>query len=113
MSHTQYENLQREFIMHLLKQTRRSPATEVYLYLMQTFIDSLARYLDPPDSALLIREPFTMFDELCFIPNGHGDDEDVYVSLSPQGNVIFRAWLRRRGIDPYVMQLAEYAHFDI
>ena len=97
MNRTRYEALQREFIMHLLKRCRRSPATKVYLYQMQTFIDSLASWLDSEDRVALSGVPFTLFDELYFVPNGHGD-EDVYVSLSPQGNVIFRAWLLRRGL---------------
>lgn len=100
MNNTAYENLEREFIMHVLKRTRRSPALEVYQYQMQMFLDSLARYLDPADLELISNAPFTIFDDLHFIPNGQGDDEDVYVSLSPQGHAIFRAWLRRRGIDP-------------
>ena len=111
MSHTQYENLQREFIMHLFKRTRRLASEEFYRYQMQMLLDSLARYLEPRDKALLERGPFIMFDDLSFIPNG--DDEDVYVSLSAQGTAIFHAWLRRRGFDPYVMWLTEYVPFGI
>lgn len=28
------------------------------------------------------------------------EDEDVWAALSPAGAVVFRAWLRQRGVDP-------------
>jgi hypothetical protein len=48
----------------------------------------------------LLEQPFTRFDHLAFTPRG--DDEDVSVALSPGGKVVFRAWLRQRGLDPLV-----------
>jgi hypothetical protein len=44
----------------------------------------------------------TRCDHLAFTPNGDGDDEDVTVALSPQGEAVFRAWLCQRGFDPMV-----------
>jgi hypothetical protein len=49
-----------------------------------------------------MQQPFTLFDHLAFTPNGDGDDEDVWVALSPGGAIVFRAWLRQRGLDPLV-----------
>jgi hypothetical protein len=48
-----------------------------------------------------VQQPFTIFNGLAFTPRGE-DDEDVWVALSPGGEVVFRAWLRQRGLDPLV-----------
>ena len=53
-------------------------------------------------SKTLLGQPFTLCDHLAFTPNGDGDDGDMTVALSPQGEVVFRAWLRQRGLDPLV-----------
>ena len=36
------------------------------------------------------------------VSHGDGDDEDMTVALSPGGAIVFRAWLRQRGLDPLV-----------
>ncbi len=66
--HHLHQNLQREFIVHLLKRARRSPALEVYQYQMQMFLDSLARYLDPADRELFSGAPFTMLTTSTLSP---------------------------------------------
>jgi hypothetical protein len=43
-----------------------------------------------------------LFDHLAFTPHDDGDDEDVSVALSQGGAIVFRAWLRQRGLDPLV-----------
>jgi hypothetical protein len=43
-----------------------------------------------------------VFDHLAFTPHGDSDDEDVSVALSLGGMIVFRAWLRQRGLDPLV-----------
>jgi hypothetical protein len=100
MERTRHDTLQREFIYHVLKKTVRSPGTKAYLYRMHMWIGSLEPYLDNEGRRILDNATFTIFDELYFIPNGNGDDEEVYVALSPEAAALFRAWLRRRGLDP-------------
>jgi len=58
--------------------------------------------MSPVELPTLPEQPFTLFDHLTFTPNGDGDDEDIWVALSPGGEVVFRAWLRQRGLDPLV-----------
>jgi hypothetical protein len=56
--------------------------------------------MNPMEIPTLLQQPFTLFDHLAFIPRG--DDEDVQVALSPGGEIVFRAWLRQRGLNPLV-----------
>jgi hypothetical protein len=52
----------------------------------------------PVEFLTLLEQPFTLFDHLALTPCG--DDENVWVALSPRGAIVFRAWLRQRGLDP-------------
>jgi hypothetical protein len=63
---------------------------------------TLTPWLNSADLPTLLGQPFTLFDHLAFTPNGDGDDEDMTVGLSPGGEIVFRAWLRQRGLDPLV-----------
>lgn len=100
MEDTRHEALTREFLIHLFKKVIPSPSEQVYKYKVGRFIDPLVPYLDPEDCLALTSTPFTMLHYCHFIPSGDGDDEDVYIALSPEGKALFRAWLRRRGFDP-------------
>jgi len=64
----------------------------------QAFLDALAPWVSPMDLPTLLRQPFTRFAHLALTP--HGDDEDVSVALSVEGQVLCRTWLRQRGLDP-------------
>jgi hypothetical protein len=75
---------------------------EAHQQALQGFLDELTPWLRPADLPTLLGQPFTLFDHLVFTPRGDGDDEDVHVALSPGGEVVFRAWLRQRGLDPLV-----------
>ena len=66
----------------------------------QAFLEELAPWVSPTDLPTLLRQPFTRFAHLALTPQG--DDEDVAVALSVEGQVLFRAWLRQRGLDPLV-----------
>ena len=70
---------------------------------LQGFLDDLTPWITPVDLPTLLEQPFTLFDHLAFTPHGDGDDdENVWVALSPGGAIVFRAWLRQRGLDPLV-----------
>jgi hypothetical protein len=64
--------------------------------------ESLTPWISPADLPTLLAQPFTVFDHLAFTPHGDSDDEDVSVALSLGGMIVFRAWLRQRGLDPLV-----------
>jgi hypothetical protein len=43
-----------------------------------------------------------LFDHVAWTAHGDGADEAITVTLSPQGAAVFRAWLRQRGLDPWL-----------
>jgi len=91
-----------QFVAALLQRTLGFPTVEVHQHALQSFLDDLRPWITPVEIPMLLAQPFTLFDHLAFTPNGDGDDEDVQVALSPGGEVVFRAWLRQRGLDPLV-----------
>jgi hypothetical protein len=91
-----------QFVAVLLQRTLGCSTVEAHQHALQGFLDDLTPWLRSADLATLLGQPFTLFDHLAFTPNGDGDDEDVSVALSPGGAIVFRAWLRQRGLDPLV-----------
>ena len=89
-----------QFIAALLQRTLSCPTVEAHQQALQGFLDDLTPWINPVELPTLVRQPFALFDHLAFTPRG--DDEDVWVALSPGGEVVFRAWLRQRGLDPLV-----------
>ena len=91
-----------QFVAALLQRTLGCPSVAAHQHALQGFLDDLTPWRRPADLPTLLGQPFTLFDHLAFTPNGDGDDEDVQVALSAGGEVVFRAWLRQRGLDPLV-----------
>jgi hypothetical protein len=88
------------FIAALLQRTLGCPTLEAHQHALQGFLDELTPWISPAELPMLVQQPFALFDHLAFTPHGDGDDENVSVALSPGGEVVFRAWLRQRGLDP-------------
>ena len=91
-----------QFVAALLQRTLGCPTVEAHQHALQGFLDDLTPWISPVELPTLLEQPFTLFDPLAFTPNGDGDDEDVWGALSPGGEVVFRAWLRQRGLDSLV-----------
>jgi hypothetical protein len=91
-----------QFVAVLLQRTLDCPTVDAYQQAFQGFLDDLTPWISPADLPTLVQQPFALFDHLAFTPHGDGDDENVSVALSPGGEVVFRAWLRQRGLDPLV-----------
>ena len=89
-----------QFVAALLQRTLGCPTVEAHQHALQGFLDDLTPWISPAELPTLLEQPFTLFDHLAFTPRG--DDEDVSVALSPGGEIVFRAWLRQRGLDPLV-----------
>ena len=89
------------FIAALLQRTLGCPTVEAHQHALQDFLDDLTPWISPVELPTLLEQPFALFDHFAFTPRGD-DDEDVWVALSPGGEVVFRAWLRQRGLDPLV-----------
>ena len=90
------------FVAALLQRTLGCLTDEAHQQALQDFLDELTPWISPADLPTLLEQPFTLFDHLAFTPHGVGDDANVSVALSPGGKVVFRAWLRQRGLDPLV-----------
>jgi len=90
-----------QFVAALLQRTLGCPSVEAHQHALQGFLDDLTPWINPADLPTLVQQPFALFDHLAFTPHGD-DDEDVWVALSPGGEIVFRAWLRQRGLDPLV-----------
>ena len=91
-----------QFVAALLQRTLGCPTAEAHQHALQGFLNDLTPWISPADLPTLLKQPFTMFDHLAFTPHGDSDDEDVSVALSPDKAIVFRAWLRQRGLDPLV-----------
>ena len=91
-----------QFVATLLQHTLGCPTDEAHQHALQGFLDDLTPWISPAEHPTLLAQPFTLFDRLAFTPHGDSDDEDVSVALSPGGVIVFRAWLRQRGLDPLV-----------
>jgi hypothetical protein len=87
-----------QFVAALLQRTLGCATVAAHQHALQGFLDDLTPWMNPMELPTLLKQPFTLFDHLAFIPRG--DDEDIQVALSPGGKVVFRAWLRQRGLDP-------------
>ena len=90
-----------QFVAALLQRTLGCPTVEAHQQALQGFLDDLTPWITPAELPTLLEQPFTLFDHLAFTPRGD-DDEALWVALSPGGEVVFRAWLRQRGLDPLV-----------
>jgi hypothetical protein len=91
-----------QFVAALLQRTLGCRTDEAHQQALQGFLDELRPWISPVELPTLLGQPFMLFDHLAFTPHGDGDNEDVQVALSPGGEVVFRAWLRQRGLDPLV-----------
>ena len=96
------DTLVAHFLGDLLQRTMDAPTAAAHQQALQGFLKELSPRVLPHELATLLGPAFTLFDACEFTPTAHGTDEDVAVALSPQGEVLFRAWLRRRGVDPLV-----------
>jgi|SRR5712692_5313320 len=88
-----------QFVGAWLQRTLDCSTVEAHQQALHGFRDELAPWVLPTDLSTLRAQPFTLFDHLAFTPHG-ADDEEVSAALSPAGEVLFRAWLRQRGVDP-------------
>jgi hypothetical protein len=101
-SQTPYrDTLLRHFCGDLLQRTMDTPTAAAHQQALHGFLDDLSPWVLPHELPILLGPAFTLFDACEFTPTADGTDEEVaVVALSPQGEVLFRAWLRRRGVDP-------------
>jgi hypothetical protein len=90
------------FVGDLLQHTMDASTAAAHQHALQAFLEALSPWVLPHELPTLLGPAFTLFDACALTPTADGTNEDVAVALSPQGEVVFRAWLRRRGVDPLV-----------
>ena len=96
-----HHTLVMQFVAALLQRTLGCPSVAAHQHALQGFLDELTPWISPAELPTLVQQPFALFDHLAFTPRGD-DDENIWVALSPGGGIVFRAWLRQRGLDPLV-----------
>ena len=99
-AHAPHHTLVFQFVAALLQRTLDCPTVEAHQQALQGFLDDLTPWISPAEIPMLVQQPFALFDHLACTPRD--DDENVCVTLSPGGEIVFRAWLRQRGLDPLV-----------
>jgi hypothetical protein len=98
----QHYTLVFQFVAALLHCILDCPTVEAQQQALQRFFDDLVPWISRADLPPLRRQPFPLFDHLAVVPHSEGPDEDVRVALSAEGQAVFRAWLRQRGLDPFL-----------
>ena len=88
------------FLGDLLQRTMDAPTEAAHQQALQGFLEELSPWVLAHELPTLLGPAFSLFDACEFTPTADGTDENMAVVLSPQGAVLFRAWLRRRGVDP-------------
>jgi hypothetical protein len=89
------------FVAALPQRTLGCPTVEAHQHTLQGFLEDLTPWINLVELPMLLEQLFTLFDHLAFTPRDD-DDENVWVALSSGGEIVFRAWLRQRGLDPLV-----------
>jgi hypothetical protein len=84
-----------QFVAELFQRTSDAPTAEAHAAALQAFCDELFPWVTPDEQPRSPRPVFTLFEDLRI-----DEDEIVWVSFTPEGLALFRAWLRRRGVDP-------------
>ena len=84
------------FVADLLARTRDCGDDDAaHQRTVHAFLDELRPWVHAADCPAP-RDTFTVFSEMSLDP----DTETVSVAFTPEGRAFFRAWLRRRGLDP-------------
>jgi hypothetical protein len=85
------------FIAELMKKTMHLRNEEAFRAALQDFTDDLLPWVSPYDLERFPRHQFTMFESVDMT-----DEAINHVVLSPECLALFRAWLRRQGVDPFM-----------
>src|SRR3977135_690944 len=85
-----------QFVAALLQRTLGCSTVEAHQHALQGVLDALTPWISPVELATLPVQLFALVDPLTFKPNWDAYDENVCVTLSPGGEIVFRAWLRQR-----------------
>ena len=83
-----------QFLAELFQHTGLSTEQKHFHAALQAYCDSLRPWLEPHDGPSQPRAVFSVLEEYTVDATG----ENITVVLSPEGEALFRAWLRRNRI---------------
>jgi hypothetical protein len=89
-----YQDLVVQFLADLMSATTEVSTPHAFQHATQAFRDALQPWLDPADGPAHPRLVFPILEDCMF------DEEAACVSVrfSPEGEALFRAWLRRHAV---------------
>ena len=96
-----YHELALEFVAELMQVTDGADTAEAFQYALQTYVDELRPWLrerDMPET--IVRSTFSLFEA----NEESMPTDDLRIQFSPEGDALFRAWVRRQAA---VMGLAQ------
>ena len=89
-----YQDLVVQFLADLMSATTDVPTPHAFQHVVQAFCDALQPWLDPADGLLHPRAVFPILEDCTF----DEEAERVSVRFSPEGEALFRAWVRGHAV---------------
>ena len=99
MRREQENELRVQFIADVLQASIDAPTPAAQDQAVHAYLQSLQPWVQVAESAEPPRPAFTLFEHVEFTAQGE-EDELITLTLTPEGELLFRAWLRRRAFDP-------------
>jgi hypothetical protein len=87
-----YHELALEFVAELMQVTYGADTAAAFQHALQIYVDELRPWLRERDVPETVRSTFSLF-ETCEEPT---QTDDVRIQFSPEGDALFRAWVRRQ-----------------
>jgi hypothetical protein len=89
-----YSDLVLEFMAELMTVTQGATTDTAFQRALQGYVEELRPWLNEQDTPSTPRPAFSLFTS-CEVTE---DGETINVVLSPEGEAVFRAWVRRQAV---------------
>jgi hypothetical protein len=87
-----YHELAFEFVAELMQVTDGTDTAAAFQQALQTYVNELRPWLRERDVPETVRSTFSLFDA-C---EESAQTDDLRIQFSPEGDALFRAWVRRQ-----------------
>ena len=89
-----YHELALEFVVELMQVTQGATSPTAFQQALQGYVDELRPWLQDRDLPEMPRDTFSLF-----VPcEDRESDDDLSVHFTPEGEALFRAWVRRQAV---------------
>ena len=89
-----YHELALEFVVELMQVTQGATSEAAFQQALQGYVDELRPWLQDRDLPEMPRDTFSLF-----VPcEDRESDDDLSVHFTPEGEALFRAWVRRQAV---------------